>query len=134
MRGRGPTGRRPDGGFSIIELLVGMVLTSVIGALLLGSAVGAQKVADDTRLNSELTTDVRRAMEGPVRELRQAGTIDRVDLPTTPTGPTAITFWADFDNDHARDLDAADPKVLTYRYLPASGQITVSVNNADAPR
>lgn len=120
-----------DDGFSMIELLVGMVLTSIIGALLLGSALGAQKVADNARLNSDLSTDVRRAMERLVRELRQAGTIDRIDLPTTPTGPTAITFWADFDNDRARDHDASDPEVLTYRYLPASGQITLSVDNAD---
>ncbi len=122
--------RSDDRGFSMIELLVGMVLTSVIGALLLGSAVGARKVADDARLNSELTGDVRRAMERLVRELRQAGTIDRIDLPTTATAPTAITFWADFDNDGARDNDAADPEVLTYRYVPGSGQITLTVNDA----
>lgn len=123
------TGRR-DSGFSMIELLVGMVLTSVMGGLLLGSALGAREVTDDARLNSELTGDVRRAMERLVRELRQAGTIDRIDLPINPTDPTAITFWADFDNDRARDTDAADPEVLTYRYIPGSGQITLTVNDA----
>jgi hypothetical protein len=99
--------------------------------LLLGSALGAKKVTDDAQSNSELTADVRRAMERLVRELRQAGTIDKVDLPSTPTAPTAITFWADFDNDGHRDIDAADPEVLTYRYLPGSGEITLTVDDAD---
>lgn len=122
--------RARDAGFTMIELLVGMVLTAILGTLVLGSALGVRQVADDARLNSELTADVRRAMERLVRELRQAGTIDQVDLPANSTAPTAITFWADFDNDGARDVDAADPEVLTYRYAPASGQITLTVNDA----
>jgi type II secretory pathway pseudopilin PulG len=115
----------------MIELLVAMILTSVLGALLLGSALGAKKVTDDAQSNSELTADVRRAMERLVRELRQAGTIDQVDLPTSPTAPTSITFWADFDNDGVRDVDASDPEVLTYRYLPGSGEITLTVDDAN---
>jgi prepilin-type N-terminal cleavage/methylation domain-containing protein len=122
---------RGDQGFSMIELLVAMVLTGVLGSLLIGSALGARSVTDNARRNSELTADVRRAMERLVRELRQAGTIDEVDLPTTASAPTAITFWADFDNDGTRDLDAADPEVLTYRYLPSAGQITLTVDDAD---
>jgi type II secretory pathway pseudopilin PulG len=115
----------------MIELLVGMMLTVVLGGLLLGSVLGARSVADDARMNNELTADVRRAMERIVRELRQAGTIDRVDLPTTTSGPTAVTFWADFDGDGARDLDAADPEVLTYRFDPAAGLLTLTVDDAD---
>ena len=64
--------RTDDAGFTMIELLVAMILTSVLGALLLGSALGAKKVTDDAQSNSELTADVRRAMERLVRELRQA--------------------------------------------------------------
>lgn len=120
-----------DAGFTMIELLVGMVLTVVLGSLVMGAALSARQVTDDARLNSELTADVRRAMERLVRELRQAGTIDQIDLPANPTSATAITFWADFDNDGTRDVDAADPEVLTYRYTPASGQITLTVNDAN---
>ena len=123
--------RRSDAGFTMIELLVGMVLTSVIGALLLGSALGARKVTDDARLNSELTADVRRAMERLVRELRQASTIDQVDLPATSDGTTAITFRADFNNDgDDDDTSADDPEILTYRHVPASGQITLTAQGA----
>lgn len=124
--------RRPrDAGFTMVEMLVAMVITGVLGSLLLGAALGARKVTDDARANSELTADVRRAMERLVRELRQAGTILQVDLPVTPSAPTAITFWADFDNDNVRDVDAADPEVLTYRYTPSSGQITLTVDDSD---
>lgn len=120
-----------DAGFSMIEVLVAMVLTAIVGSLLLGSALGARKVSDDARLNNELTADVRRAMERIVRELRQAGTIDQVDLPADPSQPTAVTLWADFDEDGARDLDAADPEVLTYRFTPAQGLLTLTVNDAE---
>ncbi|MGQ0631809.1 MAG: PulJ/GspJ family protein [Sporichthyaceae bacterium] len=123
--------QRGDRGFTMVELLVGMVLFGVISALVMGSALGARSVADDAQSNSELTADVRRAMERLVRELRQAGTIDHIDLPTAPGDPTAITFWADFDNDGTRDLDAADPEVLTYRHTPSAGLITLTVNDVD---
>lgn len=121
---------RSDEGFTLIEMLVAMVLTGVIGAMLLGSTLDARKITTNAQKNSELTADVRRAMERLVRELRQAGTIDEVDLPATPTSPTAITFWADFNNDGQRDLDAADPEVLTYRFTPGTGQVTLTVNDA----
>lgn len=114
----------------MVELLVAMVLTGVLGTLLLGSVLGARNVTDDARTNSELTADMRRAMERLVRELRQARTIDRVDLPTTPAGAVSLTFWSDFDNDGARDIDASDPEVLTYRYVPASGRLTLTVDDA----
>jgi prepilin-type N-terminal cleavage/methylation domain-containing protein len=121
---------RSDEGFTLVEMLVAMVLTSVIGAMVIGSTLDARKITDNARANSELTADVRRAMERLVRELRQAGTIDKIDLPVAPTDPTAITFWADFNNDGQRDLDASDPEVLTYRFVPGTGQVTLTVNDA----
>ncbi|MGQ0845910.1 MAG: PulJ/GspJ family protein [Sporichthyaceae bacterium] len=121
---------RRDAGFTMIELLVAMVLTTVVGSMLVGSVLFARTVTNDARLNDELTADVRRAMERLVRELRQAGTIEQIDLPSGPSSPTAVTFWADFDNDGARDLDAADPEVLTYRFDPVEGLLTLTVNDA----
>lgn len=126
-----PVARGRDQGFTMIELLVGMVLLGIIGSLLLGSVLGAQKVVQDTQDNGDLVGDTRLAMERLVRELRQAGTIDAVTLPASAGEPTAITFWADFDNDGARDVDAADPEVLTYRYAPATGQLTLTVDDAN---
>jgi prepilin-type N-terminal cleavage/methylation domain-containing protein len=131
LRRRSRSPEAPDAGFSLIELLVGMALLSVLGATLLSMALSLQKSTTDATRNADLLHETQLAMERIVRELRQAGTIDEVELPASPTDPTAITFFADFDNDGARDLDASDPEVLTYRFLPGSAQLTLTVDDAD---
>ena len=123
--------RRTDAGFTVVELMVGVALAAIISMLAVGSALGAQRSTVNAKTNSDLMGDVRLAMERLVRELRQAGTIDNVTLPVHAGDPTAITYWADFDNDGARDVDAADPEVLTYRFTPATGQVTLTVDDAD---
>lgn len=123
--------RARDAGFTVIELMVGLVVMAILGAVLMSSALGAQRTTENAKTNSDLMGDIRLAMERMVRELRQAGTIDDVTLPAAAGDPTAMTFWADFDNDGARDIDAADPEVLTYRYSPATGRVTLTVDDAD---
>ena len=126
-----PRQRDRDAGFTMVELMIGLVLTALLGVVVMSSALGAQRTTENAKTNSDLMGDIRLAMERLVRELRQAGTIDDVTLPTSTGDPTAITFWADFDNDGARDVDAADPEVLTYRYSPATGRVTLTVDDAD---
>jgi prepilin-type N-terminal cleavage/methylation domain-containing protein len=128
-----PTRRRsaPDAGFTLVELLVGMALLSIFAATLFSMVLSLQKSTTDATRNADLLHETQLAMERIVRELRQAGTIDDVELPTSPTAPTGITFFADFDNDGNRDLDASDPEVLTYRFLPSAAQLTLTVDDAD---
>jgi prepilin-type N-terminal cleavage/methylation domain-containing protein len=121
---------RRDAGFTLIEVLVAMGLTSVLGTLVLGSALAMRNDTEALRAGSDLQDGVRLATERIVRELRQAGSIDQVDLPQHPGDPTAITFWADFNGNGVRDLDATDPEVLTYRLIPGSGQLTLTVDDA----
>ncbi len=124
--------RRPvDAGFTLIELLVGMVLLSVLAGTLLSMALSLQKSTTAATDNADLLHETQLAMERLVRELRQAGTIDEVELATSPTAPTAITFFADFDNDGLRDLDAFDPEVLSYRFVPSTGRLTLTIDDAD---
>lgn len=125
-----PQERVRDAGLTIIELMIGLVLTVILGAVVMSSALGTQRTTENAKTNSDLMGDVRLAMERLVRELRQAGTILDVTLPATAGDPTAITFWADFDNDGAKDIDAADPEVLTYRYTPSTGRVTLTVDDA----
>ncbi|MBA3742091.1 type II secretion system protein J [Sporichthya sp.] len=128
---RRPTRRGPaDAGFSLIELLVGMTLLSVLAGTLLSMVLSLQKSTTDVTRNADLLHETQLAMERLVRELRQAGTIDAVELPTSPTAPTAITFFADFDNDGLRDLDASDPEVLSYRFVPSTRQLTLTIDDA----
>ena len=131
MRGRAPRRRAPDAGFTLVELLVGMALLSVLAATLFSLVLSLQKSTTDATRNADLLHETQLAMERLVRELRQAGTIDEVELPASPTDPTAITFFADFDNDGHRDLDASDPEVLTYRFVPGTEQLTLTVDDAD---
>ncbi len=121
---------RVDAGFSLIELLVGMTLLSVLAGTLLSMVLSLQKSTTDVTRNADLLHETQLAMERLVRELRQAGTIDAVELPTTPTAPTAITFFADFDNDGLRDLDASDPEVLSYRFVPSTRRLTLTIDDA----
>ncbi len=136
LRRKGITGRltsqsRADAGFTLIELLVGMTLLTVLSGTLLSMVLSLQKSTTVATTNADLLHETQLAMERIVRELRQAGTIDAVELPGSPTDPTAITFFADFDNDSHRDLDASDPEVLTYRFQPGTGQLTLTVDDAD---
>jgi prepilin-type N-terminal cleavage/methylation domain-containing protein len=122
--------RRGDAGFTLIETLVALGLSSVLGTLVLGSALALRNDTNALRSSSDLQDGVRLATERIVRELRQAGTIDEVDLPQHPGDPTAITFWADFNGNGVRDLDVTDPEVLTYRLIPGSGELTLTVDDA----
>jgi prepilin-type N-terminal cleavage/methylation domain-containing protein len=127
-----PGGRRGprDAGFTLIELMVGMVVMGIFATTAMTVALSTQKAAATAGRNSDLVHETSLAMERVVRELRQAGTIDAVQLPATVGAAASITFWADFNNNGVRDLDASDPEVLTYRFAPAAGNLTLTVNDA----
>lgn len=118
-----------DDGLSLIEVLVAMGLFGVLGALLLGLAVSTSQVTEDTRHLVDVTEQSRLAMERMSRELRQAEAITSTELPTSENDTTSITFWTDFNGNNTRDLNAADPEVMTYRWDPVSKQLTLTAND-----
>jgi type II secretory pathway pseudopilin PulG len=120
-----------DSGASLVEVLVGMGLFAVLGTLLLGLALSTSQVTTDVRSLTNVNEESRMAMERLTRELRQARQITDVSLPATSTDTTAITFWTDFNANDAKDLNAADPEVLTYRWNPVTSRLTLTVNDAD---
>jgi prepilin-type N-terminal cleavage/methylation domain-containing protein len=125
-----PTTSR-DQGVSLVEVLVAMGLFAVLGTLLLGLALSTSEVSDDTRQLANVSEESRLAMERMARELRQASEIDAAQLPPAgSTETTALTFWADFDGDGAKDTSAADPEVLTYRWNPTTHRLTLTANDA----
>ena len=122
-----------DEGVSLVEVLVAMGLFAVLGTLLLGLALSTSKVTEDTRDLSSVSEQSRLAMERMTRELRQAGR-PRGGLPRTPRASfpndeTAIKFWTDFDGDKVQDDSAADPEVMTYRWSPATSELTLTAND-----
>lgn len=119
-----------DAGFSLVEVLVAMGLFGLVSTLLLGFALSTASVSDDARSSSDLTGESRLAMERMARELRQASDVIAVQFHSATSTTTAITFWTDFDGDGVRDLSAADPEVLTYRWEPGTARLTLTADDA----
>lgn len=123
------TARPRDEGMSLVEVLVAMGLFGLLGTLLLGLALGTSRVTDDTRALAGVNEESRLAMERLARELRQATAIDVLQLPADPASdPISIRFWTDFDADTGRDYGVVDPEVLTYRWQPATKELTLLAN------
>jgi hypothetical protein len=73
------------------------------------------------------------AVERMARELRQAeeiSSITGVSLTPTAGAPMSFTFWTDFNGNRFKDYAAVDPEVLTYKWTPASGNLTLSANDS----
>jgi prepilin-type N-terminal cleavage/methylation domain-containing protein len=117
-----------DDGLSLVEVLVAMGLFGVLGTLLLGLALSTSQVTEDTRSLANVTEQSRLAMERMTRELRQAEEIQAVQF--TGGQPTGVTFWTDFNGNGAKDLNAADPEVVTYRWNAGSSELTLTANDA----
>jgi hypothetical protein len=116
---------------TLVEVLVGMALFSVLGVLLLGLALSTSRVTEGTRDRAGVNDETRAAMDRLTRELRQASSIDSVQLPAVGVlGPTSITFWTDFDGDGTRAATAADPEVMTYAWAPATGRLTLTAQSS----
>ena len=120
-----------DSGVSLVEVLVAIGLFGVLASLLLGFAISTSRVTEDVRQLTGLSEESRLAMERLTRELRQANAVVDVDLPATATDTTSLTFWTDFDGNGLRDINAADPEVLTYRWNPPAGRLTLTANDPD---
>jgi prepilin-type N-terminal cleavage/methylation domain-containing protein len=131
--------RRDDEGFSLVEVLVGMVLVGVVSALGLTTVLAYNRNASVTKAEIDGVEEARLALNRMSRELRQARELVRVQNPDgpayDPTAVTAVTFKADFDDDGC--IDGADPapgdtggclpdvvsepELLSYCHKPASG-------------
>lgn len=123
-------GTPEDGGFTLIEVLVAMGLFGVLASLLLGLSLSTGQVTGDVRALTNINEESRMAVDRLSRELRQAGEVTAVSLPSGATDRTAITFWTDFDGDGAKDLNAAEPEVLTYGWDPVTDRFSLTVNDA----
>ncbi len=115
---------------TLIEMLVAMGVFALLGTLLLGFAISTGVVRTKVESSADLTSDARLSLERMSRELRQAREIDAVQYQTASATTTAITFWIDFNGNGLRDLAAADPEVLTYRWDPATLQLSLTANDA----
>lgn len=131
MSGHEQPSRPRDSGLSLVEVLVAMGLFGLLSTVLLGFSLGTSQVTDDTRKLSGVNEESRLAMERFSRELRQANRVLSYQVPANPGDPTALTFWTDFNGNGTQDLSVTDPEVLTYRWTPATGRLTLTANDPD---
>ena len=134
-----------DAGLGLVELIVAIGLFGVLASVLLGLAISTSRATETTQAIANVSEESRLAMERMARELRQANTIDSIQLGTsTPTSyptdclnpgtdSTAFTFWSDFDGFGDRDTGAFDPEVLTYRWNPSTKKLTLTGNAGAEP-
>lgn len=129
-----------DAGFTLVEMLVGMVLFSLVMSSMITAVLTATKATNTTKQIEDANEEARLALVRISRELRQAKSLDAATL--FMTGPEAINGWAssitfsvDFNGNGTIEPDAVDPEVLTYRFVPdasgaGNGQIELTANDA----
>jgi prepilin-type N-terminal cleavage/methylation domain-containing protein len=119
-----------DGGFTLVEMLVAISVFAVLTVAVFSGLTKTAQTVNDVRSIANLTEEARVATERMSRELRQASKILDAHLPVNAADYTSITFWVDFNGNHLEDLNAADPEVVTYRFEPGSGQLTLTANDS----
>jgi prepilin-type N-terminal cleavage/methylation domain-containing protein len=130
--------RDGDGGFTLIEMLVSMIVLSALGTVFMTTVLGAQSSAKNTSSEQDLNEEARLALNRMARELRQADALSSVLNPDgasySSSAITAVTFTADFNGDGCIDgvvpspapsplptcqaYTAANPETLTYCWDP----------------
>lgn len=114
---------RGDAGVTLIELLVGMVLLSVVGALVGRATLGAHEMLRLTDDQTQGLSDVRIASERLARDVRDARSV-LCNPPGTPTALVAadplcqyhLQLWVDYNSDYAQQA----AETVTWRLQPGS--------------
>jgi type II secretory pathway pseudopilin PulG len=134
MSALSPSARR-DAGLTLVELLIAMVLTSILGGVILTVVLGVHTGTVTTEAQQNLNEEARLALNRIARELRQANAITAVQNPDgsgvyNPNAITSVTFTADFNGDGCINApgnpnnctlyNATDPEQLTYCWDPTA--------------
>ena len=120
---------RDDGGFSLVELLVAIMMLSVVLGIALTLLTSTQRSADGTIGEHQAVEEARLGLNRISRELRQATALRyalNADGPTrSDSAVTMVSFEADFNGDGCiagssgcAAVSAADPESLTYCHQP----------------
>lgn len=116
-----------EDGFTLVELLVAVVLSAVLGGVLFSTLVATQNSSKDTAAQQDLTAEARDALNRMAEDLRVATPVTNGAV-TTPaltaiqtTGRyVSLTFNADFDGDGCVAGVASDtPSGATQSCSPA---------------
>ncbi|MGZ4610086.1 MAG: PilW family protein [Actinomycetes bacterium] len=116
-----------EGGFTLVELLVGIVLFAVLSLVVMSTMISSGNALTVTKSTVGINEEARLTFNRMTRELREARAIDAVGFTACggsaplacPSGvsgsvPTSITFEDDFNGNGVIDSSLSDPEVLTY--------------------
>jgi prepilin-type N-terminal cleavage/methylation domain-containing protein len=144
MSGLSANSRQSEGGFTLVEFLVAMVVVLVLMAVTMTAVTNTGDLVTTASRNADLNEEARQAVNRMVRDVRQSTTLVTA---VNPDGPgfdsstiVAFRFEADYDGDGCigggsspcLPYDAANPEDLTYCYQPDTAQLYVIDNDATA--
>lgn len=126
-----------DAGFSLVELLVGVVIFGVLSTTVLAAVLTSSKIADNNSTLNDLNGEARNVLNRISRELREASSITAVVNPGgtgyVPATDVGLTLEVDFDADGTIEPTAADPEVLTYTYQRSTRQLLLTAAGSTVP-
>ena len=97
-----------DAGLSLVELLVAIVLTGVLGGVVVTVLLGIHASVTSTTAQHNLNEEARLALNRIAREVRQATAI------TTPSGFTSASAITSVRNPDGADYDATQVTTVTF--------------------
>jgi prepilin-type N-terminal cleavage/methylation domain-containing protein len=130
-----------DRGFTLVELLVGMVIFSIIMSVIFTAVMASSRLAKNSQTVNDLNEEARLVLNRMSRELREAQALTAVANPmagspaTTlnPAGDVSITFHVDFNGNGTIEPLAADPEELTYLYDRAGQRLILKAGGLSTP-
>ena len=121
---------RAEGGFSMVELLVGLALFSAVAGGFMSVLFSVARATDSTTSSVRISEEARLGLNRLVRDTREAAWIE---LSSTDPNAThdSFTVKIDYNGDGAFTNPGAgtaqgDYEVVTYAYDAATGRITVT--------
>ncbi len=107
---------RGESGISIVEMMIALFITMIVGGLLTMAVLMVVRVERFTSEDSQSLGELRTATERFLKEVRQARKIY-----DTSTG-TLIHFWVDYDRDNQQDAS----EKLIWELTTSGGSTTLT--------
>ena len=116
--------RREDGGLTLVELLVTVMLMSVVGAVVLAATVDTHRVFRSDSDEAQGLADVKTVVERLGRDIRDARGVD--------AGATTsqLTLWIDSNSNYRRDTN----EIVTWKIVDVSGSTCTTVGHCNVVR